>query len=99
MLLNGRAPLPGEVMKFPDLARTFRAIVEAGKAGFYHGRIAQAIVDLIKSKGGLMELDDLAEHKTSFVEPISYTYQGDLTLYEVSTGDAQMFPNNRLIAY
>jgi len=41
MLLNGRAPLPGEIMKFPELAATFRSIVKDGKDGFYTGRIAQ----------------------------------------------------------
>ena len=41
MLLNGRAPLPGEVMKFPELAATFRSIVNDGKDGFYKGEIAQ----------------------------------------------------------
>ena len=32
-----------------------------------------------------MELDDLAKHETSFVEPISYTYADEVTVYEVST--------------
>lgn len=84
MLLDGRAPRAGEVMRFPDLAKTFRALVSEGKDGFYKGRIAEAIVELIKSKGGVMELSDLAEHNTEFVEPISYTYGGEVTLYEVS---------------
>lgn len=84
MLLNGRAPLPGEVMRFPDLAQTFRSLVSEGKDGFYKGRVAEAIVELIKSKGGVMELSDLAEHDTEFVEPISYTYGREVTLYEVS---------------
>ncbi|KAH7885888.1 gamma-glutamyltranspeptidase [Phlebopus sp. FC_14] len=82
MLLNGKAPLPGQIMKFPNLARTFRSVAEKGKDGFYKGEIAQAIVDLIKSKGGVMELDDLAAHETSFVEPIKYTYGGEVTVYE-----------------
>ncbi|KAF8607849.1 gamma-glutamyltranspeptidase [Ceratobasidium sp. AG-I] len=82
MLLNGRAPFPGEVMRFPDLAQTFRSLVSEGKDGFYKGRVAEAIVELIKSKGGVMELSDLAEHDTEFVEPISYTYGGEVTLYE-----------------
>ncbi|KAG0708742.1 gamma-glutamyltranspeptidase [Suillus ampliporus] len=84
MLLNGKAPLPGQIMKFPNLAKTFRAVAEQGKDGFYKGRIAEAIVELIQSKGGAMELDDLAKHETSFVEPIKYTYAGDVTVYEVS---------------
>lgn len=83
MLLNGRAPLPGQIMKFPDLAKTFRTIVSEGKQGFYEGRIAQAIVDLIKSKGGLMELEDLASHRSQFVEPIKYTYNDEVTIFEV----------------
>lgn len=83
MLLNGRAPLPGQIMRLPNLANTFRALVAHGKDGFYKGRIANAIVDLIKSKGGVMELEDLAAHRTSFVEPIQYTYAGEVTVYEV----------------
>lgn len=86
MLLNGRAPLPGQVMHFPDLANTFRTLAEHGKDGFYKGRVAEAIVELIKSKGGVMELEDLARHETAFVEPISYTYDGEVTVYEVFIG-------------
>ncbi|KAG2369442.1 gamma-glutamyltranspeptidase [Suillus spraguei] len=82
MLLNGKAPLPGQIMKFPNLAQTFRAVAEQGKDGFYKGRIAEAIVELVQSKGGIMELNDLAKHETSFVEPIKYTYAGDVTVYE-----------------
>ncbi|PAV21996.1 gamma-glutamyltranspeptidase [Pyrrhoderma noxium] len=82
MLLNGKAPLPGQIMKFPDLAKTFRSVAENGKDGFYKGRIAEAIVELIQSKGGVMELEDLAKHQTSVVEPIKYTYGGEVTVYE-----------------
>ena len=86
MLLNGKAPLPGQIMKFPDLARTFRSLAEHGKDGFYKGRVAEAIVELIQSKGGVMRLDDLVKHETPFVEPISYTYGGEVAVYEVRTG-------------
>jgi len=84
MLLNGRAPLPGELMTFPTLAQSFREIVTHGKDGFYKGRIAEEIVKLVKSKGGVMELEDLAKHKTDFVEPIKYTYKNEMTVHEVS---------------
>ncbi|GJJ08790.1 hypothetical protein Clacol_003009 [Clathrus columnatus] len=82
MLLNGMAPLPGQIMKFPDIGKTFRRLVEQGKPGFYTGPVAEAIVELIKSKGGVMELEDLANHKTDFVEPIKYTYANEITVYE-----------------
>ncbi|KAJ2921559.1 hypothetical protein H1R20_g15538, partial [Candolleomyces eurysporus] len=82
MLLNGRAPRPGEVIRLPNLAKTFKELVDRGKDGFYKGRIAQAIVDLIQSKGGVMELEDLTAHTSTFVEPIKYTYAGEVTVYE-----------------
>ncbi|KAF7339565.1 hypothetical protein MSAN_02171000 [Mycena sanguinolenta] len=82
MLLNGKAPLPGQIVRLPTLAQTFREVATHGKDGFYKGRVAQAIVDLIQSKGGVMELDDLAKHETAFVDPIKYTYANEVTLYE-----------------
>ncbi|CAG8661023.1 3282_t:CDS:2, partial [Paraglomus brasilianum] len=76
MLLDGRAPRAGEIMRMPKLARTFRELAEKGKDGFYKGRIAEAIVELIQSKGGVMTLEDLAEHSSTRVEPISIDYKG-----------------------
>jgi gamma-glutamyltranspeptidase/glutathione hydrolase len=84
MLLNGKAPLPGQVKTFHTLAKTMREIAAKGKDGYYKGRVAEEIVKLIKSKGGVMELEDLANHRTSFVEPIKYTFSGEITVYEVS---------------
>ena len=71
-------------MRFPTLARSFREIATHGKDGFYKGRIAEEIVKLVKSQGGVMELEDLAKHRTDFVEPIKYTYKNEITVYEVS---------------
>ncbi len=77
MLLDGRAPRVGEVMRMPNLAQTFRELAEKGKDGFYRGRVAQSIVDVITSLGGYMTLEDLAAHAdigTEEVTPIRYTY-------------------------
>ena len=82
MLIDGRAPRPGEVMKNSYLANTFKTLAKEGKAGYYKGRIAEAIVELVRSKGGLMTLEDLAKHDTDWVEPISYTFNGEVTVYE-----------------
>ena len=63
----------------PTLAETFRSLAKDGKEGFYKGRIAEAIVDLHKSLGGVMELSDLESHisKNTEVDPISYTYNSN----------------------
>ncbi len=82
MLLNGEAPKEGEIMKNPTLAKTFRELVDQGKAGFYEGRIAESIVDLIQSMGGFMTLDDLKNHYNTFDKPISVNYRG-IDVYEI----------------
>ncbi|BGO91449.1 hypothetical protein NBRC10512_003109 [Rhodotorula toruloides] len=78
------SPRPGEIFKNPNLARTFREVAEKGKKGFYEGRIAEAIVELIQSKGGVMTLEDLKNHSTTPVTPISINYGGEngVTLHE-----------------
>ncbi|CAG8722296.1 13361_t:CDS:2, partial [Racocetra fulgida] len=44
-------------------------------------RIAQAIVETVQSKGGVMSLDDLASHTSTRVDPISINYK-DVTIWE-----------------
>ncbi len=55
-----RAPRPGEIMKNPTLAQTFRTLAREGKKGFYTGRIAEELVRVCRDLGGRLELDDLA---------------------------------------
>ena len=93
MLLNGRAPHAGEIMRFPELANTFKLLVRNGKSGFYGGIVAESIVDLISSKGGVMTMEDLASHESTFVDPISITYKG-VTLYEVNPNFDFLSPHN-----
>lgn len=76
MLKNGRAPRAGEIFRCPTLAETFRSVARDGLKGFYEGRIAEEIVNLIQSLGGEMTLDDLKGHKTDIVEPITINYKG-----------------------
>jgi gamma-glutamyltranspeptidase/glutathione hydrolase len=76
MLINGEAPKTGQIMKIPNLAKTFRQIVDKGKSGFYEGQVAESIIDIIRSEGGFMELDDLKEHESTFDKPISVNYRG-----------------------
>ncbi|KAK3682843.1 nucleophile aminohydrolase [Podospora appendiculata] len=57
-----RAPRAGEFYQNPLLADTFRKLAEHGKAGFYEGPIAEAIVEVVKSLGGYLTLDDLRSH-------------------------------------
>ncbi len=81
LTIDGRGPNPGEIFTNPGLAKTLRKIAEGGKQAFYRGPIAEAIVDVLTQAGGCMKLDDLAQHKSNWVEPISTTYR-DVRVWE-----------------
>ena len=74
--INGKGPQPGEIFRNPGMARTLRVIAGGGKQAFYRGVVAEGIVAALKEAGGCMTLEDLATHKSAWVEPISTTYHG-----------------------
>jgi gamma-glutamyltranspeptidase/glutathione hydrolase len=41
----------GDIWKNPDLAETYRTLATQGKRGFYEGRIAEAIVTVVREHG------------------------------------------------
>ncbi|PHH76174.1 hypothetical protein CDD82_4114 [Ophiocordyceps australis] len=76
-----RAPRPGEIFKNPNLAKTFRSLAVQGKRGFYAGRVAEALVAVVGSRGGHLSLDDLTHHvqvseTAQPIEPISLKFYG-----------------------
>ncbi|RXK40572.1 gamma-glutamyltransferase [Tremella mesenterica] len=87
-LILKNPPLPSHIMTHPDLADTFEAIATYGKDGYYTGRIAEAIVEVVQGGGGVMSLEDLAECEAEVVQPIKYDFRvgkaGDsgVTLWE-----------------
>ncbi len=75
-LPGGKAPKAGDLFRNPDLGRTYRLIARDGAAAFYHGPIAQQIVQFSEKHGGLFTLEDFAQHRNQWVEPVSTTYRG-----------------------
>ena len=77
-----RAPRAGEIFRNPTLANTFRTLAAEGKPGFYTGRIAQAVADVVKSCGGYLSTEDLKSHIDSPIGgsqetvPISLNFTG-----------------------
>lgn len=76
LLIDGRAPLSGEIMRNPSMARVLATVAEGGKKAFYQGEIAQAIVAAVREEGGLLSEKDLAAHHSEWVEPASTVYRG-----------------------
>ncbi|KAK3995042.1 putative gamma-glutamyltransferase YwrD [Cladorrhinum sp. PSN332] len=74
-----RAPKAGDIIKLPNLARTFRTLATEGKKGFYTGRIAEELVRVVQSLGGHLTLSDLQHHLDQPVdspEPLSIKFTG-----------------------
>ncbi len=74
--INGRAPRAGEIFRNPYLANTLRKIARGGRDVFYKGEIARTIADYMKRQGGFLSYEDLASHKSEWVEPVSTNYRG-----------------------
>ena len=75
-LPHGRAPVAGEIMTQPDLAKSMRAIAEGGAEVFYRGEIADRLVRYMEENGGLITHRDLTDFAVEWQEPISVPYRG-----------------------
>lgn len=81
-LPHGRAPLPGELFRNPDLADSLKDIASSYGDSFYHGRLAQEIIKNSDKYGGVMSLEDLASFEAEWVKTISTEFNG-YTVHEV----------------
>src|SRR5262245_2535586 len=94
-LPNGRPPQVGEVFVQKALGATLQHMAdqeaaarsrgrEAGLAAardaFYRGDIARAIVKYQKENGGILSVEDLANYRSGFDEPVATSF-GGITLY------------------
>ena len=76
LLINGRAPAPGEVVRLPGLARTLRTVAEGGADAFYKGPLAESIARFVQQLGGWLSPEDMAGHCATWDEPIYTDYRG-----------------------
>lgn len=82
-LVDGdRAPEPGEWVRNPDLASSFRTLARDGMGALYGGALGQRIVNRIQEMGGFLTLDDLRNHEPRWVDPISVDFRS-YTVWEL----------------
>lgn len=80
---TGMPPRAGQLYRNPDLAKVLRSLGKHGASeGFYNAFPGQAIVETLRALGGVMELDDLVSHRSTFPDPINVSYRG-LKLWQV----------------
>ena len=75
-LPDGRAPRVGEIFRNEKLARTLERIAEGGRDVFYRGEIAEQIDAFCRRVGCFLRKEDLAAHRSTWVDPVSTTYRG-----------------------
>ena len=73
---NGEVPKKGDIFKNPNLANTLEKIAKGGRDVFYKGEIARTIDAFFKKVGGYLSYKDLADHTSTWVEPVSTNYRG-----------------------
>jgi gamma-glutamyltranspeptidase / glutathione hydrolase len=94
-LPGGHVPQPGDIFRQSDLAASLQymadeekaaarhdreAGLEAARAAFYRGDIAQKIVAFMHEQGGLLSAEDLAEYHSP-VGPPEHRRFGDVDVY------------------
>lgn len=75
-LPDGVVPQAGSLLRQPQLARSYQLLAKEGRDAFYRGPPGRAITEYVQQSGGVLSMEDLAEHTSNWVEPISTNYRG-----------------------
>src|SRR5258706_10247435 len=76
MTVRGRAPREGETFRNPALARTLAAIAGGGRSAYYSGEVGRSVVAAVQAEGGVLSVEDLTAHESTWVDPIHTSYRG-----------------------
>lgn len=85
-LPNGEMMKPGELMKWPDLAKTYRLLAEKGTDAFYRGELTPKILKVLNEGGSRFTAEEFASYEPRWRETLSTTYRDE---YEVFVPKAQ----------
>jgi gamma-glutamyltranspeptidase len=75
-LPQGQPPRTGDILRQRDLARTYRTLARAGRDAFYRGPLARSITEYVQRCGGILSMEDMQQHHSDWVDPISTNYRG-----------------------
>ncbi len=73
---DGSPRQAGDILRQPDLARTYLAIAEHGIDWFYRGPFARRVGTWMADHGGILTAADLARYRFRRREPVVTTYRG-----------------------
>ena len=67
---RGQAPGKGDIWINNPLAATLEKIGREGRDVFYKGEMAQVIAQTVQDAGGFLTAEDLANHRSEWVDPV-----------------------------
>ena len=70
----------GERLQQPGLARALELLAEEGAASMYRGSLAEALLELMDERGGLVTAADLDAYEARWSEPVEISYAGTRVL-------------------
>ncbi len=73
---DGKPLKEGDWLVQKDLAKTLRRIAKLGKAGFYKGPVAKAIIQSQKKYKGLIRQSDLDQYSVKYRNPVWGSFRG-----------------------
>ena len=71
---GGHLLAAGDVLHQPGLERALQIVAEEGARSVYSGRLAEALLGLLRERGGTITADDLEAYEPGWSEPVESTY-------------------------
>jgi gamma-glutamyltranspeptidase/glutathione hydrolase len=71
---GGHGYEPGEMVRQPELAETYRLLVRDGADAFYRGDLARRIGAYVRANDGWLTTGDLASYSATWEEPLAISY-------------------------
>ena len=73
---RGRLLQAGEQLEQPGLVAAFEVVAQEGARTFYEGTMAEALLELTETRGGLLTPDDLGAYRVAWLPTVGADYAG-----------------------
>jgi gamma-glutamyltranspeptidase/glutathione hydrolase len=73
---GGKLLEAGDRLEQPGLVRALELLRDEGARSFYDGSLAEALLELMQERGGLVTRRDLDEYKPTWLDPLASDYLG-----------------------
>jgi gamma-glutamyltranspeptidase / glutathione hydrolase len=83
---GGRLLATGDRLEQPGLVQTMAVLAAEGPRSAYAGTLAEALLELVEERGGLVTRADLGAYEPSWSEPVEAAYAGTRILTRAALG-------------